>query len=426
MTSRPGLRWEESLFGVEPRWTCELDIKVVERIASEALALPCNATFFGQGAFNRLYHIVQCGNDAASGGYLMRVTLPVDPQFKTLSEVATLAWVRENTSLPVPRVVAYNSSHANELRFEWILMEKMAGRPLADVWGSMTWVLKEELTAGIARHSAELFSRRLSGIGNLYFATGLDNFTDRTEPSNSQKCEAARFVLGRIVSMPFFWGNHFTYDIPRGAFDLGSEWLSARLQFIQLDCEKTIRESEDEDDIEEAQKTLPVVKRLTKAIRLISREEKPTVSTVLLHDDLSMHNILVDEDGKLQGIVDWECTSTVPLWKAARFPRFLQGSHRAEKPARDGYTTGEGGENLFRIHLLEYEQTQLKMVFLEEMERESPDWVRVFQSSRNEADLDAAIENCDLHNLARKMICEWLDELESGKQPESLIERFLR
>ncbi|WEW56460.1 hypothetical protein PRK78_001904 [Emydomyces testavorans] len=417
MVSRPGLKWEKVLFGVEPRWTHEPDINEVESITNKALAQACSVSFFCQGAFNRLYH-VQCKHHAPQNSYLMRVSLPVDPKFKTLSEVATLAWIQEHcTSLPVPKVVAYDCSHhANRLGFEWILMEKMSGRPLAEVWGSMTWARKEKLAAKMARCAAELFSWRFWGIGNLFFAEeyGARNGTEVHGPGG--------FVLGRIVSMTFFWSEHFTYNVPRGPFDLSAEWLRARLQFTQHDCEKTIRESNDEDDIEEAEKTLLVVERLMKATSLIFTEDSK-VPTVLLHDDLSCHNILVDDDGELQGIVDWECTSAVPLWKAAQFPKFLQGRHRAQKPIREAYSAGEGGEDLFQIHLLEYEQTRLRGVFTEAMEQANPDWVRVFQSSGKQVDLDVAIQNCDLHNLARRKINEWLDELEKGKEPASLVSR---
>ncbi|KAK2810754.1 hypothetical protein FQN49_008517 [Arthroderma sp. PD_2] len=420
MASRPGLRWEDALSGVEPRWTHEPNIKAIEHIAVKALARPCSVSFFSQGAFNRLYH-VQCDQNAAQTSYLMRVSLPVDPNFKTLSEVATLAWIQQHTSLPAPRVVAYDHSNANELGFEWILMEKMPGRPLANVWGSMAWAQKEKLAAKIAHYSAELFSRRLSRIGNPFF-TKQCGTRDMTQV-HLQNDGPAEFVVDRIVSMQFFWDDHFSHDVPRGPYNLSAEWFQARLKFNQLDCEKTIRESTDEDDIEEAEKTLPVVERLIKAIRLIFVEDIK-VPTILLHDDLSRHNILVDDDGELQGIIDWECTSAVPLWKAAQFPQFLQGRQRAEKPMREAYSVNEGGNNLLHIHLLEYEQTQLRRVFMGAMEQANPDWVRMFQSSRKQADFDVAVQNCDLHNLARKMINEWLDELEKGKEPASLIARF--
>ena len=45
----------------------------------------------------------------------MRVSLPVDPYFKTAGEVATLQFVKKNTSIPVPQIIPLDSSADNEL-----------------------------------------------------------------------------------------------------------------------------------------------------------------------------------------------------------------------------------------------------------------------------------------------------------------------
>ena len=70
----------------------------------------------------------------------------------------------------MPEVLAYNCSNNNELGFEWILMEKMPGKALGDVWDSLSMVKKEMLVKNLAHHSTELFSKRFTGIGNLYLA----------------------------------------------------------------------------------------------------------------------------------------------------------------------------------------------------------------------------------------------------------------
>ncbi|KAF2262966.1 hypothetical protein CC78DRAFT_582006 [Lojkania enalia] len=69
-------------------------------------------------------------------------------------------------------------------------------------------------------------------------------------------------------------------------------------------------------------------------------------------DDLSQYNILVDDDRELQRIINWEYTSTVPPWKAAQFPQFLEGSRRETKPTREAYSANEGRDNLLQIYLL--------------------------------------------------------------------------
>ena len=60
--------------------------------------------------------------------------MPVDPFYKTESEVATLKYLGSNTEIPVATVIAWDSSLKNELGYEWILLEKLAGVELGQVW----------------------------------------------------------------------------------------------------------------------------------------------------------------------------------------------------------------------------------------------------------------------------------------------------
>lgn len=87
--------------------------------------------FFAEGGFNKLYKISYLDHHTS---YLLRATLPVVPYYKTESEVATIAFLRAHTTIPVPRILAWDSNQDNELTFEWIVMEKLAGIPLFDLW----------------------------------------------------------------------------------------------------------------------------------------------------------------------------------------------------------------------------------------------------------------------------------------------------
>ena len=57
----------------------------------------------------------------------------MEPFYKTTSEVATLAYIRRYTTIPVPEVIAHCAIAEKELGFEWILMEKIHGVPLREV-----------------------------------------------------------------------------------------------------------------------------------------------------------------------------------------------------------------------------------------------------------------------------------------------------
>ena len=136
ISSSSSAQWRHELIDAVPVWTVEPD--VVKAIAQPYLppGIDYTASTFSQGAFNKLF---LCPTTATS--FIFRVSLPVDPYFKTVNEVTTLQYISDHTTIPIPRVVAYDGSANNELGFEWILMTRMPGIPLKDLWSTsaLSW-----------------------------------------------------------------------------------------------------------------------------------------------------------------------------------------------------------------------------------------------------------------------------------------------
>jgi aminoglycoside phosphotransferase (APT) family kinase protein len=140
------LNWLQNLYGVEPQWDAEPDMEIIEETVSAVLreALPVGLDdpqiypieFFAQGALNKVFLIPTKDKD-----FIVRVTLPVDPMWKTLSEVSTLEWIRENTSLPVPDILHYDHTRENPIHYEYMVMTRVIGTTLADRWyAGRTWI----------------------------------------------------------------------------------------------------------------------------------------------------------------------------------------------------------------------------------------------------------------------------------------------
>ncbi|EFX03863.1 hypothetical protein CMQ_791 [Grosmannia clavigera kw1407] len=73
-------------------------------------------------------------------------------------------------------------------------------------------------------------------------------------------------------------------------------------------------EGDEEDDPEDLEKTIKLISRLRNRLAEFFPVHGPELEpTMLFHDDLSQHNILISEDGALTAVVDWECVSTLPL-----------------------------------------------------------------------------------------------------------------
>ncbi|KAF2224675.1 hypothetical protein BDZ85DRAFT_258885 [Elsinoe ampelina] len=175
-----------------------------------------------------------------------------------------------------------------------------------------------------------------------------------------------------------------------------------------------------EDDIEECEMTLALCSRLRpKLSQALSTMSGGIESTMLWHDDLTASNTMVDERGRLTGVVDWECVSCLPLWYACQYPNLLRGADRQEAPDIEIYGRTDDGrvENeLYWEDLEDFELTQMRRAFLERMERVQPEWVATFRSNDWLHGWDMAVSAVD-DTLWMKRLGEWMDDMEACVEP---------
>ena len=85
--------------------------------------------------------------------------------------------------------------------------------------------------------------------------------------------------------------------------------ISSYLSFSEHDCINALNSRSDIKgvDLEDAVRTFHFVRRLRSHINefFLVDERGQVEPSMLYHDDLSMHNILVDDNGNLTGVVDW-------------------------------------------------------------------------------------------------------------------------
>lgn len=410
--SQPGLEWDINAYDATPCWTTEPCLDTIKIIVPRILNVsqPCQVEHFSSGALSRVY-LIKNGEDE----FILRVSLPVDPSYKTLSEVSTLDFLLHHTSIRVPLIYAFDNSNENELGFEWIMMQRMPGATLSNKWANLSLGAKEKITTTVAGFCAQLFRRRFQNIGNIYASP--------LSPGKLfQSSSKTTYKIGRIVSVPFFIGDNIREDVPRGPFTSSLDWLLATLALHQKSNDRVLQHSDDEDDIEDAQHFSKIIERLFSVLPQVFTADQAEC-TVLFHDDLSQENILVDDNGNVTAILDWECVSSLPLWKVCQLPRFLRGKDRDEMPVKENYTLDEIGESeLYSIHLLNYELTHLRKVFLEKMEKIEPAWLEVYscEHNREKLDVDLAVQHCN-DPFSIKILNCWLDSFMQGKNEKTRL-----
>lgn len=178
-------------------------------------------------------------------------------------------------------------------------------------------------------------------------------------------------------------------------------------------------EENEEDEVrEDAKYRLQVANKLTKLLpKLFPLFQNPAEPTVLWHDNLSMSNILVDDDGKITALIDWECVSCKPLWVATEMPELLLGHAQEEEPNKDYPDEDDAKKTkLDRIELFEFQQTQLRKVYVGKMKQLWPQWETEVAPAALKLDFLGAVDRC-AGGWYLVEIEQWIDAVEGGAFP---------
>ena len=392
------MHWREDTVHTKPVWSVDPDISVVEAISRHHL-LPhidisnkeLTVALLGEGSFNKAYTVdVKATSDVKS--YVFRATLPVEPSDKVRSEVATLDYIKRHTNIAVPTVIAYDSSSDNALGFEWILMEKISGEPISNIWRGLSDSSKVAITREIASYVLHMRENCLfHGIGALY--RGVDN---------------EEFAIGPIVTQFVFMGaRRQLLTRNRGPYHHDSDFVQALIDIQVADVHLVKTMSPDDPNFdkylfEDAPGVLHAVEELRSLVPQIfpENERNDPIRTVLMHPDLSHSNILIDPDTlKITGVIDWECTNASPQWEHP-YPECLIGPDVAEEANR----VELGDTDELRNELWDdWEKTQLRKVF-------------------DEVAGPAPLADNPLAPLKR----QFLEALATAEQSEVLVERWVK
>ncbi|KAI0359539.1 hypothetical protein OH77DRAFT_1034962 [Trametes cingulata] len=211
-------------------------------------------------------------------------------------DIFTMEYITSRTSVPIPRLHAYSCTTDNPLGYPYMIMDRICGTRLDDVWDDPSWWTgerkKENLFDSLAGFMVELAGLEFDKIGTL----------DRSSD-------------GSCVVVPFSWGleESGTSDGPHndlGPFNTTHEYLNARLAF------RRARESDGQE--------LAWIALAQLFVGALPEAAFDGAPFTIAHPDFDTQNIFVDDTGRVVGIIDWDCVSTQPREVGAvRYPWFL-------------------------------------------------------------------------------------------------------
>lgn len=232
------------------------------------------------GSFINQVYLVTTDEDEK---FVLKVENPTWKNEKTLNEVQALKFLGQFTTIPVPKVVAYESAIDDSLiGYEYILMTHMQGTPLNFAFEEIysDSCLYHSLLEQLADILAEIGQYSNLSIGSL----------DSTHPS--------------LLKCPMDFAN-LGYDTPCIDFaEYAHRWLSYYLE------EMKILLLAGHQNAKYFEKYIPLIEELLHSPNL-SRLNKPHESFPFSHQDFVMKNILVD-GAKVMAVLDWEWSGTAP------------------------------------------------------------------------------------------------------------------
>jgi len=203
------------------------------------------------------------------------------------SEIATLLFVRQRTTIPVPDIHGFDCSFDNKLGCPYMFMNKIEGRPIPDVVedaGGITDAQILKIHAQLAAISLQLARRcTLSHIGQLELSRdGADG-----KPFVEQIVDRHARLLG-----PF---SHST------------DYYLTRSRLIHEEAQRKCLAQQSIDSAH-----LHVISAPFTSIPQVDKGPFP-----LQHPDLHRQNVLINDNWTVVGIIDWSWASSIP-WQSFR------------------------------------------------------------------------------------------------------------
>jgi aminoglycoside phosphotransferase (APT) family kinase protein len=145
----------------------DFDNNVLQQLVSSRLNRRCVCTSrLTRGSYNEVYLLkFDYGPDCIA----RFPRNPVYPTAKIASEVATMKYIAQNTSIKVPEVYDWDCTDQNPIKFPYILMEHISGLHLCRIWDELTIKQKKSVLSQIVDTLLELWKKcQFDEIGCLY------------------------------------------------------------------------------------------------------------------------------------------------------------------------------------------------------------------------------------------------------------------
>ncbi|KAF2429614.1 hypothetical protein EJ08DRAFT_270470 [Tothia fuscella] len=243
------------------------------------------------------------------------------PMYTTASEVAVLKYVKEHTTVPVPKVLAWSSDSSNPVGAEYIIMEKATGVQLFTAWDGLDGSARLSLIEQLTEIEGQLARIDFPAFGHLYLRHSVQDqalhqkLAPTADPTSS-------YCVGPSCDRSWEQASVGDKSLDKGP------WNTLSQLGIGLSQRESSHFSGPGNLTSASQAVVQLLRHAAQTMELldsnpmIAQSAKPT----LWHTDLHMGNIFVSEKdpSKIVSLIDWQSISISPLFMQVRWPVFLE------------------------------------------------------------------------------------------------------
>lgn len=324
------------------RWIYNEQLRLTERYLEfdvpalrNAIAASSNrsssdiVSFFklSEGGFNRVFEAT-----FSDGKHVIaRIPYPsTGPEHYTVaSEVATLDYLRLH-GITTPKVYSWCSTRANPVGAEYIIMEKLDGTPLGEIWHTMSPKDQLRIMEQIVEWETRFMSLKFPASGSLYYRKDVLSGEGIPLSDHSDR----DFCIGPIAHYSWWHEQRAALQTDRGPWSSSNgifraagerelKWAKTYAK-PRLPYERLYREIHGFCEVSPDSHIKNLSDYLILSRCLGFKTGSSLDRPVIRHPDFQPNNILVSESNEIVGFIDWQHSTILPLGIAAGIPKHFQ------------------------------------------------------------------------------------------------------
>ncbi|KAM3414316.1 hypothetical protein BST61_g10965 [Cercospora zeina] len=273
-----------------------------------------------EGGFNRIF-IMELDSGPRLVAKIPYPGVGLPQKLATASEVATITYLQQHTSVPIPRLLEWNSDAQNPVGCEYIIMQEARGALLSEKWPRMTTRQRVSCIDSIFQNMKQLQDLEFPGYGCIYANDDLLTYPTKLELESgfclSQHCGSRYWDSNNAASKSPHRGP---WNDLQGFADSLVDVGVARLPTAYSHTSAPPYQGSPG----EHRKLLSAGRSILRAMSASPKIQK-AATPLLFHPDLHARNIFVSENDPtvVTDIIDWQGAGVEPaFWYADETPDF--------------------------------------------------------------------------------------------------------